>query len=199
MSAADTALGPLVLPAFDTVRLQTPRLQLRPLQPEDAPALFGMHSDPEVMRYWSGAPWTDMAQAEAMIAGDLATLPRSEHLRLALLPRDGGALLGTCSLFSFSLSNRRAEIGYALTRAAWGQGLMHEALQTLLAYAFETLRLHRLEADIDPRNRPSAKTLERLGFEREGHLRERWIVAGEVSDTALYGLLRRDWAAGSAA
>ena len=70
---------------------------------------------------------------------------------------------------------------------------MQQALQGLLGYAFQTLDLNRLEADIDPRNLASAKTLERLGFQKEGHLRERWIVNDEVSDTALYGLLRREW------
>jgi RimJ/RimL family protein N-acetyltransferase len=70
---------------------------------------------------------------------------------------------------------------------------MHEALQALLGYAFQTLEFNRLEADIDPRNVASAKTLERLGFQKEGHLRERWIVNDEISDTDLYGLLRRDW------
>jgi len=70
---------------------------------------------------------------------------------------------------------------------------MHEALQALLRYAFQTLDLNRLEADIDPRNVASARTLERLGFQKEGHLRERWIVNGEISDTRLYGLLRREW------
>jgi ribosomal-protein-alanine N-acetyltransferase len=53
--------------------------------------------------------------------------------------------------------------------------------------------LRRLEADTDPRNAPSIRALERLGFVREGLLRERWVVAGEVSDSALLGLLRRDW------
>jgi RimJ/RimL family protein N-acetyltransferase len=72
-------------------------------------------------------------------------------------------------------------------------GYMHEALQTLLAYAFERLHLNRLEADIDPRNTSSARSLGRLGFVQEGHLRQRWIVDGEVSDTGFYGLLRDDW------
>jgi len=76
---------------------------------------------------------------------------------------------------------------------------MHEALQALLGFAFQILELNRLEADIDPRNLASAKTLERLGFQKEGHLRERWIVNDEVSDTDLYGLLHRDWEARSGA
>jgi RimJ/RimL family protein N-acetyltransferase len=76
---------------------------------------------------------------------------------------------------------------------------MHEALQGLVGYAFQTVALNRLEADIDPRNTASARTLERLGFQKEGHLRERWIVNEEISDTDLYGLLHRDWQARSGA
>ena len=70
---------------------------------------------------------------------------------------------------------------------------MQQALQALLRYAFQTLDLNRIEADIDPRNMASARTLERLGFQKEGHLRERWIVNDEISDTWLYSLLRREW------
>ena len=70
---------------------------------------------------------------------------------------------------------------------------MHEALVALLAFGFGELGLNRVEADIDPRNRASARSLERLGFRQEGHLRERWIVGSEVSDSALYGLLASDW------
>jgi len=70
---------------------------------------------------------------------------------------------------------------------------MHEALQELLEFGVGELDLNRIEADIDPRNSASARTLERLGFTKEGYLRERWIVGDEVSDTAIYGLLRREW------
>ena len=72
---------------------------------------------------------------------------------------------------------------------------MQEALTAFLDCAFTELDLHRVEADVDPRNVPSSTLLERLGFLKEGHLRERWIVEGEVSDTSLYGLLRSDWLA----
>src|SRR5206468_5842893 len=97
--------------------------------------------------------------------------------------------------FSWNKQCARAEIGFSLTRQYRSQGYMGEGLRGFIDYAFSALGMNRLEADIDPRNVGSAKTLERLGFVREGYLRDRWIVAGEVSDTALYGLLRRDWPA----
>jgi len=70
---------------------------------------------------------------------------------------------------------------------------MNEALHALLEHCFETLKLRRLEADVDPRNNGSIRTLERLGFQREGYLRERWHVAGEIQDALFYGLLKTEW------
>jgi RimJ/RimL family protein N-acetyltransferase len=175
------------------LQLTTPRLRLRPLQAGDAAALWAIFSDPAVMRYWSTPPWTDLQQAEAMIAADAEHLPAGRHARLALEPLAGGSLIGTCTLFDIVPDSRRCEIGYALGHAHWGRGLMNEALQALIGLAFGELAMRRIEADIDPRNAGSARTLERLGFVREGLLRERWQVGDEVSDTALYGLLRRDW------
>jgi len=181
------------MPSFDTLELHTDRLRLRPLREGDAEALLGIFGDPEVMRYWSTPPWTSIERAHAMVAHDRVAMAAGDELRLGLERREDGALVGTCTLFRIDRGCRRAEIGYALARPAWGRGLMHEALAALVDHGFATLGLNRIEADIDPRNLGSAASLERLGFVREGHLRERWIVDGEVSDSWLYGLLRRDW------
>lgn len=179
---------------FPALPLQTARLTLRPYRADDAEAVFAIFSDPRVMRFWSTPPWTSTAQAHEAIDSDLQALHSGRHLRLGIERRDDGALIGQCTLFDIVAGCRRAEIGYALAHTAWGRGYMHEALQALLRYGFEVLELNRVEADIDPRNEASAATLQRLGFRLEGRLRERWIVGGEVSDSAIYGLLRREWA-----
>jgi ribosomal-protein-alanine N-acetyltransferase len=114
-------------------------------------------------------------------------------LKWGLAQRSDDALIGTVTLYNICFDNRRAEMGYALGRAHWGNGFMHEALQALLGYAFGVLDLHRIEADVDPRNGASIRTLERLGFQREGYLRERWQVGGEIQDALFYGLLRPEW------
>jgi len=188
---------------FTHLPLTTPRLHLRPLQPRDAEALFDIFSDPQAMQYWSTPPWTTPQQAVERIEQDTAWLEQGEALRLAIeplaQPAPGGTaapVIGTVSLFAIDTASQRAEIGYMLAPHAWGGGLMHEALQALVSYAFGVLALRRLEADIDPRNQRSARSLQRLGFRHEGLLRERWAVAGEVSDSALYGLLAREWAGG---
>ncbi len=180
---------------FTAVVLPTARLLLRPLVEADIPALFAIFSDPEVMRYWSSPPWSELVQAHKRLLDIQEGYRTGDYLQLGIERRSDHALIGTCTLFSFHTASRRAELGYALGRPYWGAGYMHEALTALVAYAFDTLHLHRLEADIDPRNTASARALERLGFQREGLLRERWIVNDEITDTAWYGLLCWEWAA----
>jgi ribosomal-protein-alanine N-acetyltransferase len=178
---------------FEPIILPTKRLRLRFLYEADLPALYAMYSHPEVMRYWSFPAWTDIAQAQQMLRNTQTGYQSGSELKLGIERKADQVLVGMCSLFEFLMPSRRAEIGYALGRPYWGSGYMYEALQALLGYAFNSMHLNRLEADIDPRNLPSAKTLERLGFKKEGHLRERWIVQDEITDTWLYGLLRREW------
>ena len=180
----------------DAVTLRSERLRLRPLCSADVPALWAIFSDPRVMRYLSSPPWASIELAHAFIENSLAAKRAGDAIRLGLERHDDAQLIGQCTLFDFRRPSRRAELGYALGAGAWGRGFMHEALGALLIHAFGKLALHRVEADIDPRNAASARSLERLGFQREGLLRERWIVAGQVSVTALYGLLARDWLAG---
>ncbi len=184
---------------FSTLRLTTERLHLRPLQPADAEPLFAIFSNAQVMRFWSTGPWPSVAHGRELIERDCKELAAGEHIRLGIFMNMGGELIGTCSLFNFDAQCRRAEVGYALTPSVWGRGLVHEAVSALLAYGFITLKLNRVEADIDPRNAASVRSLKRLGFKQEGLLRERWTVGDEVSDSALYGLLATEWRAASAA
>lgn len=175
------------------VRLRTQRLHLRPLETGDVARLFEIHSDPVFMRYWSSPPWKDDEEGRRMVLEDRRGLKRGEHLRLGIVRRKDDLLIGACVLFRFDRQNRRAELGYGIAREWWRMGYMTEGVGALVAFAFDHLKLHRLEADIHPGNIASARSLEKLGFLREGYLRERWFVAGEVSDSAIYGLLASDF------
>lgn len=181
------------MPAFDQVSIRAARMLLRPLTESDAEPLFAVYSDVRVSRYLSKPAWTSIEQAHESIARDREALPSGKYLRLGLVVDGVKGLVGECSFFNLVEQCRRAEVGYAMAFDSWGNGFMHEGLSALLTYGFNELNLNRVEADIDPRNRPSARSLERLGFRNEGRLRERWIVNGEVSDTDLYGLLKAEW------
>jgi RimJ/RimL family protein N-acetyltransferase len=173
--------------------IETNRLMLRRVSSEDVDALFVIFSNVEVMRYWSTPPLPDRDAAVALLNEIHDAFERQVMLKWGVVRQADNALIGTTTLYNLDFTNRRAEIGYALGREHWGQGYMHEALQALLTYCFETLNLRRLEADVDPRNEASIQTLERLGFQREGFLRERWEIGGEIQDALFYGLLRPEW------
>lgn len=172
--------------------LEGERVRLRPLAHADAPALLAVFGDPAVMRYWSTPPLADHAAAMALVQEARVNAQAGTGFRWAIAHRADDALVGTCSLFHLDVPHRRAELGFALGQAWWGRGLASEAIGLAIAHAFGALGLGRVEADVDPRNAASLRTLERAGFRREGHLRERYHVGGEVQDSVILGLLRSD-------
>jgi len=175
--------------------LDTPRLRLRTLGAADVPALFAIFRDPEAMRYWSRPAMTDVAEAEALLRDIEIRAATGTLFEWGIARREDDLVIGTCTLFRIEREHRRAELGYILRRDHWGRGLANEALTAIVDHAFGSLGLHRLEADIDPRNAASIRSVERLGFKREGHLRERYFVAGEIQDSLIFGLLAPEWTA----
>jgi RimJ/RimL family protein N-acetyltransferase len=174
-------------------RLRTDRLVLRALEETDGEAFYEVFSDPETMRYWSGTPVGDQAEAQALLRREFALLDGGDCQTWAVALPDSDRLIGKISLFGISGQNRRAEIGYILRRDQWGRGLMSEALAVVLDHAFDEVGLHRIEADTDPANRPSLALLEKFGFRREGLFRDRWCIGGRWHDSAMLGLLEEDY------
>ncbi|HUR90269.1 MAG TPA: GNAT family protein [Ramlibacter sp.] len=187
------------MPSYADLRLETPRLVLRPFRHADAAHLMAVYCDPEVFRYVPIGDWKHIDEAHQRIARDINAMAAGEMIRLAIERREDARVLGEALVFKFDLASKRAELGYALAREAWGCGYAAEALPPLVDYAFRQLGLNRLEATIDPRNAASAKVVERLGFRHEGTQREHYIMRGEMTDSGLYGLLRREWEARGAA
>lgn len=183
------------MPFFKQSTLTTARLTLRWMTEADAAALYAIFSDREVTRYWSSGPWTDIAQARSAIDDILRQYEDGSKLRLGIILTQTGEMIGSMNLYDIMHTNRRCDIGYALAPTHWGKGYLSEAMAATLDYAFGELNLNRIEADIDPRNGVSARLLEKMKFTKEGYMRERWIVNGEVCDTVFYGLLKRDWEA----
>lgn len=194
---ATFALADMLPDADHLPTIPTERLRLRALTPADVPALFDVFGDPVVCRYWSRPALPDMAAAVAL-HDEIAQLFAERTLfQWGIAEHATDAVVGTCTLASLSAEHRRAEIGFALARTAWGMGYVAETLPALLGFAYGELRLHRIEADVDPRNQRSIRALERVGFVREGLQRERYHLHGEWQDTVLYGLLRHEWTGSS--
>ena len=181
--------------SLPTPTLQTARLRLRPVADEDAAALYAMHSSAHVLRYWDSPPWTEPERADRFIAACRQLAEEGSGARPVIERASDGAFVGWCGLVRWNPSYRSASLGYCLNDAAWGQGYATEAAHALLQWAFGTLDLNRVQAETDTRNLASAGVLEKLGFLREGTLREDCVVNGDVSDSWVYGLLRREWQA----
>lgn len=183
----------LPMPDYSEIKFSTARLHLRPLSHADAGCAVRDSRRPRRNALHDDDTLDVLDQARDLIERDLKSMPASKHLCLGIVPICEGQVVGTCTLFDIYQASRRAEAGFVLGRSAWGKDYMSEALDAVLDYGFCSMDLNRVEADTDPRNFAAANILERLGFAKEGHLRERWIMGDEKSDTALYGLLESDW------
>ncbi|MEV0913761.1 GNAT family protein [Streptomyces sp. NPDC049967] len=173
--------------------LHTARLRLRPFTDADAEPMFALHSSAHVMRYWDSPPWNERARAERFIATCRKMADEGTGARVALARDSDGAFVGWCGLAGRNPDYRSASLGYVLDETMWGHGYATEAARALLRWAFDALDLNRVQAQTDTRNVASARVLEKLGFMREGTLREDCVVNGEVSDSWVFGLIRREW------
>ena len=173
--------------------LDAERVRLRHPRPTDADAVFAIFGDDRAMRYWSHEAFERRDEAEQYLRDIDKGFADRSFCQWAITKRDHDELIGTVTLTGWDARNRRMELGYMLSPAHWGKGYATEAVRAVLTFAFEEMNVHRVEAELDPRNPASARLLERLGFREEGLLRERWWVYGEWCDSALYGLLRADF------
>lgn len=177
------------LPALDTERLC-----LRHPRPADIDAVFTIFGDIKAMRYWSHEPLEDLAAAQKYLIDIDKGFAERSLFQWAITERAADELIGTVTLTAWDRTNRHAEVGFMLSPSHWGKGYAGEAVRAVLGFGFERMNLHRIEAELDPRNGGSERLLQRLGFRREGLLRQRWYLYDEWCDSLLYGLLRPDWA-----
>ncbi len=176
--------------------IETPRLRLRAFAARDLEAFLAYRADPEVARYQGWSEYT-RADAEAFFSNQARAEfgAPGQWYQVGVAERASDALLGDCALHF--LDERQVELGFTLARAHQGRGYMSEAARALLGLLFGELETHRVSARLDVRNLACAKLLERLGFRREGHLRQNVFFKGAWGDEYLYALLAEEWTASS--
>jgi ribosomal-protein-alanine N-acetyltransferase len=167
--------------------LNTERLALAPLAVEDTPLLYPLMSDPEIMAHWDVSAITDPDLVDLIVSRQVEMTAKGEAVYWTIRTLDG-VFLGLCDLSDQDRWHRRAEIGFMLDKAAWGQGYGLEAMKAVLEYA-ATHGFKRLSARTHVGNAASERLLEKLGFEAEGYLRGHVERDGERRDCRLWGLL----------
>lgn len=179
------------MPSLD-LPLKTDRLTLRAHREDDAVPLQKFYSREDVALYLLGGPWTPEQAVESVAERLPRTGLETESGALAVVIDHDGLVIGDAALWLVDRERGVAEIGWVLDPEHGGQGFAAEAAEALLSVAFDTYRLHRVAAQMDARNTPSARLAERLGMRREAHLRQNWWSKGEWTDTLIFGMLADD-------
>jgi ribosomal-protein-alanine N-acetyltransferase len=173
--------------------LITERLTLREPLLSDAPDLFIVGRDYEVQKYNAPVMKT-VAASEALIEEVRSEYAKRDGISWVVALTNSPRALGIFGFYHWSHHHRRAEVGYALARDHWGQGIGSEAVRAMLSFGFEQMNLHRIYASTIADNHESVHMLEKIGFVREGTKRESsWEDDGTFHDSAMYGILKSEF------
>jgi ribosomal-protein-alanine N-acetyltransferase len=177
-------------------QLETDKLILRELTLDDVGFYFCHFNINEIVKgcCFPGPRSIDAAREELEMFC-INPFKEDRGIRWGIVMKGTNELIGTCGYTHWSKNVRRGEIGYDLNPAYWGQGIMTEALRAVLRYGFEKMDLNRIQAVIDSENVRSQKLVQRLGFKKEGVLRQNSVFKGQFRDDACYSLLREEWKA----
>lgn len=177
--------------------LTTDRLVLRPFTESDLDDLCAYQSLPDVARYlyWDARERDQVAEALKKKVEQDHLADEGDHLVLAVHWPEAGKVIGEVNLNYLSEENRQGETGFVFHPAYQGKGLAREATEVVLRLGFADLGLHRVIGRCDPRNDPSWRLMERLGFRREAHFVQNEIFKGEWGDEFVYAMLADEWRA----
>ncbi len=167
------------------------KVRLRPLALADAPRLVALLADPDVSRKLRlRTPVTLAAEREFIASLAHAT----DQLVLGIAALDDGRLMGVCGLHQLGDPARQAELGLFLGGPEeWGKGFGTEVTWLMCRHGFEVLGLNRIWLHVYADNQRGLRAYERVGFRREGLLRQAALRDGEHVDVVTMGILRREW------
>ncbi|BCB02351.1 GNAT family N-acetyltransferase [Bacillus sp. KH172YL63] len=173
--------------------LETERCVLREMTAGDAPRVFDYFSRDAVTRYYDLDTFQEEGEAMALIQKWNERFRMNEGIRWGIALKETGEIIGSCGFHQWEKEHFKAEVGFEIHPDYWRQGIITEALRSVLNYGFGEMELNRIKAYYDPRNLASKKSLERAGFTYEGVLRKSAYEKGVFCDAAVCSLLREEW------
>lgn len=177
--------------AFPT--FTTDRVLFRQLQPNDVYNVYQLFSDKDTMMFDGGRIMGNINEAFQFISVFSAYTPGSSFIRWALESRETGEFLGTGGFHKITPESRKGEIGGELLKKVWGEGIGREVLFGMTNYAFDQLKFNRITAMISPKNIGAQKIVEKMGYTKEGCLRDWEFWHGSFTDMNVYSLLAKEW------
>lgn len=179
-----------------SLKLETTRLILRTFEERDIQPFSTYRSDPDIAKYQGWETPYSLEQAAEFTSEMCAKKPGEpgQWYQLAIELKFSGQMIGDCTFHLFE-DGKRAEVGMTIARPHQGNGYASEAVDRMVDYLFEQLNLHRVCANIDPRNTASICVMTKLGFRHEGLFRQSMWLKGEWVDEDWYAILREEWLA----
>lgn len=168
-----------------------PHYTLRQIQADDIGIVYQGLSDPEVIKYYAlsydslEATKVQMQWFEQIVAED-------QGIWWGIARADNNELVGACGFYDWDHTHRSTELGYWLLPAYWGNGIMKASLPIIMRYALDVMKVHRIHADVETENPASWQLLEKLGFTREGMLRDVECKDGRFLSLYKYSVLSTD-------
>lgn len=169
--------------------ITTERMILRQTVMTDVEEVYFLRSDATLQTYIDRDPARSTDEAKAFIQMITDNLDNNVGISWAMTLKGEDKLMGSIAIWRIDREHYRGEIGYVLHPAYQGRGLMHEAMRAVLDYGFRHMKLHSIEANINPGNMSSQRVLERAGFVREAYFKENYFYNGRFLDSAIYSLL----------
>jgi ribosomal-protein-alanine N-acetyltransferase len=173
--------------------LETNRLNLRRLKSEDVSEIFALQSNPEIMKFIPRPLIKTREEALEFISVMDANVNNNILLNWAITTKEEDKLIGMIGFYRMKPENYRAEVGYILSAEFHGQGIITEALERIIQFGFEEMKLNSIEAVIDPENYGSEKVLLKNNFVKEGHFKEHTFFEGKFLDSVFYSLLKKNY------
>lgn len=173
--------------------IETERLLLRKVEMKDAQDMYEYSCDPLVARHVLWDAHTSVNDTKGYIRYMLRRYRLGEPSSWGIEDKATGKIVGTIGYMWYQEDNNAVEVGYSLARRHWNKGYMTEALRAVIDYSFQTLGLHRIEAQHETDNEASGAVMRKCGMEKEGTLRGRLYNKGKYVDVNVYAILQEDY------
>ena len=171
---------------------ESERLRFRKFSIGDAKDLFHIRSNDDVMRFMDVIRFESISDAEKLINSIEEAYNKQEGITWAIIEKHSNNFIGYFGFWRMVFEHCRAEIGYALKREHWGKGYMYETINKIVRFGFDEMKLHSIEANVNPDNEKSKRVLERIGFKKEAYFRENYLFNNKFLDSIIYSLLEKD-------
>jgi ribosomal-protein-alanine N-acetyltransferase len=166
--------------------IETERLMLRKISIDDAEDIFHLRTNEDAMRYINKPKLLSIDDAKEIIK----KMNEPDRIQWGITLKNKIKIVGTIGYHRIVKEHYRAEVGYMIDPQYWNTGLMSEAITKVIEYGFDKMKLHSIEAIINPSNSISRKILQKFNFIKEGFFKENFFFEGEFFDSEVYSLVK---------